>query len=450
MAAAASPSASTTLAKRTELKPFGALENWSAACPWAIFPRKRLDVTYKDVAAGLQSCLRLRESQREEVEAKLTHHWDPTGHTMATLSIRTGFDLLLQTLKLPEGSEILCSAVTIPDMLYLVRYHGLIAVPVDVHPDTLAVDMDAMKKSLTSKTRAILIAHIFGSRFSLDPVLDFAEANDLMVIEDCAQAFSGMTYTGDHRADVSMFSFGSIKTATSFGGALIRVNNLMILEEMKRRERRYPSQTNVFFFKKLLKYGVFHGVTSPAVFGLFLHACHAVGANHDQVITSAIRGFSGGELVSLLQFRPSMALLGLLHHRLVHFDDPYIQLRKLKSEQLRDGIANIPNVHIPAHHAEEHVYWLFPVMVPSPQHVVNYMSKHGFDVTSGATQLAFVPSPLGPEHDPKNAKFLMTQSVPAFFLLRILVYLPVTAEMPDWALKKMIQCFRTAVTSSRL
>lgn len=51
-------------------------------------------------------------------------------------------------------------------------------------------------------------------------------------------------------------------------------------------------------------------------------------ANHDQVITSAIRGFSGGELVSLLQFRPSMALLGLLYHRLSTVDDPYINLRK--------------------------------------------------------------------------------------------------------------------------
>lgn len=51
-------------------------------------------------------------------------------------------------------------------------------------------------------------------------------------------------------------------------------------------------------------------------------------ANHDQVITSAIRGFSGGELVSLIQFRPSMALLGLLYHRLSTVDDPYIGLRK--------------------------------------------------------------------------------------------------------------------------
>lgn len=86
-----------------------------------------------------------------------------------------------------------------------------------------------------------------------------------------------MTYTGDQRADVSMFSFGSIKIATSFGGALMRVKNRAVLDEMQRRERRYPSRTNVFFFKRLLKYGFFHGVTTPAVYGLFLHACRAVG-----------------------------------------------------------------------------------------------------------------------------------------------------------------------------
>ncbi|TYZ59035.1 hypothetical protein PybrP1_009869, partial [[Pythium] brassicae (nom. inval.)] len=309
-------SSSLALAKRPALKPFGVLEPLSAAAPWAIFPRKKLDVTYRDVAAGLHSCFTLRESEREEYERRLTQHWDPTGHSMVALSVRTGFDLLLQTLKLPRGSEVLCSAVTIPDMLYLLRYHGLVAVPIDLDPQTLAVDADALRRAATANTRAMLITYVFGSRFSMDPVLD-----------DCAQAFAGMTYTGERRADVSMFSFGTIKIATSFGGALLRVKNRTVLEEMQRRERRYPSRTNVFFFKRLLKYGFFHGVTTPAVYGLFLHACRAVGANHDQVITSAIRGFSGGELVSLIQFRPSMALLGLLYHRLSTVDDPYIELR---------------------------------------------------------------------------------------------------------------------------
>ena len=87
-------------------------------------------------------------------------------------------------------------------------------------------------------TKMLLVAHIFGTRFPLDTVLEVARSHSLVVVEDCAQAFVGSQYTGDDRADVSMFSFGTIKTATSFGGALIRVKNPVVLNEMRRRERR--------------------------------------------------------------------------------------------------------------------------------------------------------------------------------------------------------------------
>ncbi|RLN91187.1 hypothetical protein BBJ28_00004765 [Nothophytophthora sp. Chile5] len=222
------------------LKPFGKLEPLSASCPWAIFPRKKLDVTYSDIGAGIAACLRLREDQREDCEQKVTQLWDPNGQSMVTLSVRsTGFDLLLQTLKLPAGSEVLCSAITIPDMLYVLRYHGLVPIPVDLDPETLAVDVKLLRQAVTKNTRLMLIAHIFGSRFPLDDVLEVAHSNNLLVLEDCAQAFMGMQYTGESRVDVSMFSFGTIKTATSFGGAIIHVKDAAVLEEMRRRERRY-------------------------------------------------------------------------------------------------------------------------------------------------------------------------------------------------------------------
>uniref|UniRef100_M4B518 Uncharacterized protein n=1 Tax=Hyaloperonospora arabidopsidis (strain Emoy2) TaxID=559515 RepID=M4B518_HYAAE len=406
----------------------GEFERLSARAPWAIFPRKKLDVTYSDIAAGLAACLQLSESQRSELELQISHLWDPRGHILLTLSIRTGFDLLLQTLRLPAGSEVLCSAITIPDMMHVLRYHNLVPVPVDVDFETLAMDVDVLKRAITKNTKMLLVAHIFGTRFPLDTVLEVARSHSLVVVEDCAQAFVGSQYTGDDRADVSMFSFGTIKTATSFGGAIIRVKNPVVLNEMRRRERRYPCHTNLFFFKKLVKYGVLHGISTPALYGLFLHACRAAGADHDKIITSAVRGFSGGELMTLIQYRPPMALLGLMHRRLICMDDEYVLLRKSKSEQLAKAITNLPNVSIPGYKAEKHFYWLFPVCVPSPRDVVRYMNKH----------LAYVPNPLGQDHDPVHAKRIMTS----------LVYLPVTPETPGWAIEKMACCLRDALHSS--
>ena len=66
----------------------GEFERLSARAPWAIFPRKKLDVTYSDIAAGLAACLQLSESQRSELELQISHLWDPRGHILLTLSIR--------------------------------------------------------------------------------------------------------------------------------------------------------------------------------------------------------------------------------------------------------------------------------------------------------------------------------------------------------------------------
>jgi hypothetical protein len=64
------------------------LEDYSASCPWAVFPRKKLDVTYSDIVAGLRGCLSLSESQRDEYLTSIARHWDPSGDAMVTLSVR--------------------------------------------------------------------------------------------------------------------------------------------------------------------------------------------------------------------------------------------------------------------------------------------------------------------------------------------------------------------------
>jgi hypothetical protein len=66
-------------------------------------------------------------------------------------------------------------------------------------------------------------------------------------------------------------------------------------------------------------------------------------------------------------------------------------LNRTKSEELEQLIRTIPHTSVPGILAKNHFYWLFPVLVPNPSHVVAAMIQDGFDVTAGATQLAFVP-----------------------------------------------------------
>ena len=51
---------------------------------------------------------------------------------LLTVSVRTAFDAILYVLNLPIGSEVVMTAVNIPDMVKMIRAHGLIPVPVDI------------------------------------------------------------------------------------------------------------------------------------------------------------------------------------------------------------------------------------------------------------------------------------------------------------------------------
>lgn len=114
---------------------------------------------------------------------------ETTERCLPTLSVRSSFDMYLQVRKFPKGSEILMTAITIPDMVKIAEEHGLVVVPLDVEPDTLAPRMDQVRAATSSLTVACVFAHVFGLSYSLDPYVEFLNSRGIEMIEDCAQAF---------------------------------------------------------------------------------------------------------------------------------------------------------------------------------------------------------------------------------------------------------------------
>lgn len=103
----------------------------------------------------------------------------PEGDGVAPfLSVRTAFDLYLKALRLPRGSRVVCSPLTIPDMVTILEEHGLVLMPVDLDPITLAPEPGAMESELeriradsqaagaggNGSVRAIYVAHVFGAQ----------------------------------------------------------------------------------------------------------------------------------------------------------------------------------------------------------------------------------------------------------------------------------------------
>ncbi len=379
-----------------------------------MYPRKELDIRWWDLACAAIYCA-FRRSIRAK-EAEIEGMFAPSYPVLSTFTVRTGFDLCLGALKLPAASEILMTALTIPEMVKIVKHHGLVPIPLDVVGSTMAPEISTIESAITERTRAIV--HLFGTRVPMGPVIELAKKRGILVIEDCAQAFTGPEYRGHPETDVAMFSFGSIKTMTALGGALLRVKDAELLRKMRTIQRTYPSQTRKEFAGTVVTHVILKLFTLPLLFGLFYQGCKVFGADFEGVIAK-MRGLDEQDWLKEIQKQCSYPLLALLAHRLRTFDDMELKQRIAVGKEFAKWLP--PQIACPGNGADFHSFWVFPILVEARERFMEELHRRGFDGTAASSALAVIEPPAGRE-DQEPAK---TREV-----FRRLLYLPVYPKVP--------------------
>ena len=133
-------------------------------------------------------------------------------------------ELAMKALGIGEGDEVIVPGETWLATGEAVVYRGATPVVVDIEPDTLCLDPEKIEAAITSRTKAIIPVHIFGSMANMDRIMEIARKHDLKVIEDCAHAHGGL-WNGKHvgtLGDIGSFSFQQSKIlASGEGGACI-------------------------------------------------------------------------------------------------------------------------------------------------------------------------------------------------------------------------------------
>src|SRR6202521_157182 len=326
--------------------------------------RHRIDIRLRHFAYALSACVWARDP--EAIGARLVGAWSPSGQGLACRSVRSGFHLLLDALGLNAGDEVLVSAVTHPDMVRILEAHGLVPVPVDLDIATLAPRLDVAERLMTRRTRAFLVAHLFGGRFDMAPTVAFAKQYRLLLWEDCAQAFTGPGDTGDPSADASMYSFGALKTCTALGGALLRIQDRALLERMRIAQGAWRRQSRRAYTVNVLKFFAFFVATRPLPYGLL---ARALGHDFDRCVNSSVRAFRPRPLLPQLEVQPSAPLLTTLGFRLRTFDDARLRRRAAAGEWLG---ARLPShVKRPGYRMEARTHWLLPVVSSQPDDLIS-------------------------------------------------------------------------------
>lgn len=165
--------------------------------------------------------------------------------------LASGLDALtisLKILDLPEKSEIIVPSNTYIATILSILLSGHI--PVLVEPDltTYNIDPERIEAAITSKTRAIMVVHLYGKLCDMDPIMDICKRHNLFLVEDCAQAH-GATYKGKKAGsfgDMAAFSFYPTKNLGCLGdgGALV-TNNSDYLRKA-RMLRNYGSEKKYY------------------------------------------------------------------------------------------------------------------------------------------------------------------------------------------------------------
>src|SRR5208337_1423405 len=102
---------------------------------------------------------------------------------------RIALHFILKSMNLEKGDEVLMTPLTIADMVNSIHTLGLKPVFVDIEPDTYCFDVKQLEKSITSRSKVILITYIFGIVPDVIAIKKIAQEHGLKIIEDCSQCF---------------------------------------------------------------------------------------------------------------------------------------------------------------------------------------------------------------------------------------------------------------------
>lgn len=144
-------------------------------------------------------------------------------------------EVAVRALGITEGDEVIMPSFTIISCAMAVTNVGAVPVLLDSDRKTWNMNVDEIESKITSKTKAIMVVHIYGLPVEMEKILELAKKYDLQVIEDAAE-MHGQTYNGrpcGSFGDISTFSFYPNKHITTGEGGMVVTDNEELAERCK-------------------------------------------------------------------------------------------------------------------------------------------------------------------------------------------------------------------------
>lgn len=240
-------------------------------------------------------------------------------HAIAVCNGSAALEAAVLALDIKEGDEVMMPAFTIISCAAAIVKAGAKPVLVDAEPDTWNMDVNAIEAKITSRTKAIMVAHIYGLPVNMNEVTRIAEKHALKIIEDAAEAH-GLHCDGKlcgSFGDISVFSFYPNKLITTGEGGILLTDNDELADKCR-------SLRNLCFM--------------------------------------AERRFVHEELGSNFRMTSLQAALGLA--QLERWNE-FVQMKRKNGALYTELLSDLPNVILPLQRTDyaENIYWVFGLLL---------------------------------------------------------------------------------------
>jgi dTDP-4-amino-4,6-dideoxygalactose transaminase len=171
----------------------------------------------------------------ERFESSFARYCD-CRYAVGTSSGTAALHCALLAIGVGPGDEVITVPNTFIATVEAILYTGARPVLVDVRDDTFCIDVGAVERAITARTRAVIPVHLFGQSCEMDPLMTLAEKHGFFVIEDACQAH-GALYKGRKTGSLghaAAFSFYPSKNLGGFGdGGAVTTNDARIAERVR-------------------------------------------------------------------------------------------------------------------------------------------------------------------------------------------------------------------------
>jgi perosamine synthetase len=174
-------------------------------------------------------------------------------HAMTTSSCTGAMHLSMLALDIKEGDEVIIPEISWVATASVVKYVGAKPVFADIDKDSWCINPTSVKSLINEKTKAIIPVHCYGHPSEMDEIMNLAEENNLLVMEDAAPSI-GSSYKEKPMGsfgDISAFSFQGAKPVITGEGGMIVTNDTKLFERVSKLGDHGRSMTKALWNEEI-------------------------------------------------------------------------------------------------------------------------------------------------------------------------------------------------------